>query len=466
MKNKIKTITPLDGLVILILLASVVSFSMLVLELSTRLTLLLAITFYSAVSLVYGHSAKKIENYIVDGIKKSAFVVVILMVIGCVIGSWVAGGIIPAIIYYGLEVLTPSLFILGGFVSCSLVSYFTGSSFASMGTIGVALMGIGQGFGIPVALSAGLILSGSMFGDKMSPFSDTTNLASASANVPLFAHIRSMTYTTIPAWLISAGLYFYFGAKYSDQTIDIVKIETIQQSIQDHFTITPVLLFIPLITIVLAARKVPPIMAMSFGALLGISVALVFQNNFDVQTILNSLMAGLNYDFGSAEANKLFANRGGLTSMLFAVTIAMMALVLGEMLTRTGLLVALLKGLEKIVVNTGSLVICTILSCLGITMLSASQYLSIVMPGAALQPLYKKRGVSRRVLSRSLEDGGTMFSVLIPWTSDAAFVVATLGVATLTYLPYAFFLLISPVISIIFAFVGYAVWPDTDDEEM
>lgn len=452
------------SLILLFGLAGFVSFSMLYLQLPTRLTLLLSIVLISIVCLFLGHTAKQVESYIVAGIKKCGFVIAILLIIGCVIGSWIVSGIIPSIVYYGLEVLTPTTFLIGGLISCSLVSYFTGSSYACMGTIGVALMGIGQGLGLPLPLTAGLVLSGAVFGDKMSPFSDTTNLAAASAGTPLFSHIHSMLYSTVPAWIIAAVLFLYFGTSNIDTNINTNSVTELQLVITNHFIVSPYLLLVPILTIFLAIKKVPSVIAMAFGAMLGITAAFIFQENFTANTILLSLISGLNIDLGSEEANQLFANRGGLTSMLYAITIAIMALILGEILMRLGMLTALIKGAEKFIVSTASLVISSIVTCIVTVMISASEYLSIVMPGEALKLLYKKRGISRKVLSRSLEDGGTIFSTLVPWSANAVFVASTLGVATLDYLPYAFFSLLCPVISIFYAMIGYAIWDDSNDE--
>jgi len=327
-------------------------------------------------------------------------------------------------------------------------------------------MGIGQGLGLPLPLTAGLVLSGAVFGDKMSPFSDTTYLAAASAGTPLFSHIHSMLYTTIPAWLLAAALFVYFGTSSIDPNTGSHKVIELQHVIKSNFTVSPILLIVPALTIFLAIRKVPAVISMSCGAMLGIAAAFIFQDNYDTKTILVSLISGLNYDFGTSEANQLFANRGGLTSMLYAISIAILTLVLGELLQRLGMLVALINGAEKFIRNAASLVISTILSCVITVMISASEYLAIVMPGEALKLLYKKRGISRRVLSRSLEDGGTIFSTLVPWSGNAVFVASTLGVATMEYLPYAFFSLLCPAISILFAITGYAIWTDENDEEL
>ncbi|MDQ7051213.1 MAG: Na+/H+ antiporter NhaC family protein [Enterobacterales bacterium] len=412
-KNENKEMTTNLSLILLLGLAGFVSFSMLYLQLPTRLTLLLSIVLISIVCLFLGHKAKEVESYIVIGIKKCGFVIAILMIIGCVIGSWIISGIIPSIVYYGLDVLTPTTFLIGGLVSCSLVSYFTGSSYACIGTIGVALMGIGQGLGLPLPLTAGLVLSGAVFGDKMSPFSDTTNLAAASAGTPLFSHIHSMLYSTVPAWIIAAVLFLYFGSTNIDTSVNTNSVTELQLVIKAHFNVSPYLLLVPIFTIFLAIKKVPSLIAMAFGAMLGIITAFIFQENFSANTILISLISGLNIDLGSEEANQLFANRGGLSSMLYAMTIAIMALILGEILMRLGMLSALIRGAEKFIISSASLVICSIVTCIATVMISASEYLSIVMPGEALRLLYKNVGslgrCSRVVLKMAVQYSQPLF---------------------------------------------------------
>jgi NhaC family Na+:H+ antiporter len=451
------------SLIIIIVLSVMISFSMLSLKLPTIASLLLCIFYTSIISIFLGYTKENINSFILEGVKKSAFVIVMLLVIGCLIGSWIVSGIIPTIIYYGLEIINPNYFLVIGLISCSIISYFTGSAYACIGTIGVAMIGIAEGMGLSLPITAGMILSGALFGDKMSPFSDTTNMAAAITKTPLFIHIKSMLYTTFPAWVIALIIYAFIGSNFNTSTIDVQQIESLKSSIQTNFQISPLLLMVPLITIVLAIKKTPPVLAIGVGAFLSIIVGLIFQNQFDTYTILISLVEGLQIDFDSNLTTKLFSNRGGMENMMHTISIVIIALVFGEIITKTGLLGALISGLEKVVYNTVSLVFLTIISCLITTMISNSQYLSILMPGEAFLPLYKRKNISSRVLSRSLEDGGTMFGMLVPWTGDAAFAALTLGVATIDYLPFAFFALLSPIISVVFASFNLALWKNADD---
>lgn len=459
-----KHLSFIKSFVIISILAVLVSYCMLMIHLPTIVTLFICIVYISIISLFLGYTLEDINEFILDGVKKSAFVVVMLLAIGCLIGGWIASGIIPTIIYYGLDIINPSYFLIVGLISCSIVSYFTGSAYACIGTIGVAMIGIAQGMGISLPLTAGMILSGALFGDKMSPFSDTTNMAAAATNTPLFVHIKSMIYTTLPAWIIALFIYAYLSMDFQLSGIHIDQIESLKISIQEHFFISPFMLLVPLITIILAVKKIPPVIAISTGAIISILVALIFQNQFDVYTVFMSLVQGLDMDFGSELTTKLFANRGGMEHMMHTISIVIIALIFGEIIAKTGVLGAFIGGLEKLVFNTASLVFITITSCLATTMISNSQYLSILMPGEAFLPLYRRKNVSSRVLSRSLEDGGTMFGMMVPWTGDAAFAALTLGVATIDYLPFAFFALLSPVISIIAASINYGIWTADQDD--
>lgn len=451
------------SLIIILVLSVMVSFSMLALKLPTIVSLLLCILYICVISIFLGHTKENINSFILEGVKKSAFVIVMLLVIGCLIGSWIVSGIIPTIIYYGLDIINPNYFLVVGLISCSIISYFTGSAYACIGTIGVAMIGIAEGMGLSLPITAGMILSGALFGDKMSPFSDTTNMAAAVTNTPLFVHIKSMLYTTFPAWVIALIMYAFMGSDFNSTAIDVQQIENLKNSIQTNFQVSPLLLMVPLITIVLAIKKTPPVLAIGIGAFLSIIVGLIFQSQFDVYTILISLVEGLQINFDSNLTTKLFSNRGGMENMMHTISIVIIALIFGEIITKTGILGALIRGLEKVVYNTVSLVFLTIVGCLLTTMISNSQYLSILMPGEAFLPLYKRKNISSRVLSRSLEDGGTMFGMLVPWTGDAAFVALTLGVSTIDYLPFAFFALLSPIISIVFASFNLALWKKSED---
>ncbi len=318
-------------------------------------------------------------------------------------------------------------------------------------------MGIGAGLGVNPGLTAGMVVSGAIFGDKMSPFSDTTNLAPAVAGTDIFLHIKSMLYTTVPALVIAALLYFVLGLQYSSATIDIANVTAITDGIKGTFNVNPFLMLIPVLTIVLVVKKVPAFLALLAGALMGLIVAFFAQPQFAPAAILNSMATGFSAEFENAMVARLF-NRGGVSSMMTTVSLTLLCLAFGELITRMGVLSAILDKLGGLVKKPGSLVITTLVSCLVTVILTASQYVAILLPGEIFQDSYKKAGVAPYVLSRTLEDGGTIFSYLVPWSAAALYVSSTLEVPTMSYLPYAFLPIICPILAIIYAATGFAVF--------
>ncbi len=428
------------------------------LKLPTRGTLILCLIYLGAAAVFLGNTLKDVEKYILDGFKNASLIVGIFLAVGLIIGSWIVSGIIPSIIYYGISFLTPSTYLVTGLILCSLTSYFTGTSFGTIGTVGVALVGVAGAIGVPLPIAGGMIISGALFGDKMSPFSDTTNLSAATAGTPLFTHIHSMLYTGGPAILISLLLFGFIGLQYdASSDIQIVKAADILANIDSVFLISPLFLVIPILTVVMIARKIPAIPAMVISAMIATVVALIFQPSFSAREVIVALFTGLDYEFTNADTAKLL-NRGGISSMAWIITTALIVLAFGEILNRTGVLKAILKSVEKWITTPARLIIITVFSCLATNMLSASQYVSIIIPGETLRPEYKRLKVDPKVLSRTLEDSGTLFAFLVPWGNDAIFAAGVLGIATLDYAPYAFFLLICPVLAILYALTNTAVW--------
>ena len=452
-----------SALLTVIILAIILILGLAYLKLSTLTVFLLAIIATAIIALVKNFSLNEIQEFILEGCKKSMLVVLILMAVGTVVGSWIVSGVVPSIIYFGLKLLLPSIFLPAGFIICCVVSFFTGSSYTSIATLGVAFMGIGFGMEINPGITAGMILSGSIFGDKMSPFSDTTNLAPGVAGTDIFEHIRSMLYTTVPSLVISLILYAIIGMKYSTIAIDYTNVEMIQNSILENFAISPILLLIPLITIVLAIKKVPPFIALLIGAIAGVIAAIIFQD-FGIKVILNSLASGFKIDSGIYEVDKLL-NRGGVSGMMGTVSLAILALGFGEMLQKMGVLKTLLEKIQTVTQSPRRLVITTLFTCLLTNMLTASQYMAIILPGEVFKDSYKKCGVKASVLSRTLEDGGTIFSFLVPWSMAAVYASGVLGVSTLQYLPYAFLAILCPAFAIIYALTDKAIFRIEKTEE-
>lgn len=435
-------------------------------KISTQVVFLLSIVAAAVVGLLSGYSIKEIDGFFLDGCGNVILAAMILMSVGAVIGSWIVSGIVPTIIYYGLSILTPTTFLVASFAICCILSFFTGSSYSAISTLGVAFMGIGIGLNINPGITAGMIVSGSVFGDKLSPFSDSTNLAAAVADANVFDHVRSMLYTTIPAMLISAVLYFIISMKYSTVDLDMSVINNIKEALAANFNISPILLIVPVFTIVLAVKKVPPIIALVSSALLGTIAAFIFQSsNYDFKTIMNALGSGFTINTDIPEINKLLS-RGGMLSMMGATALAFLAVGLGEILQRIGVLSVVLTKLNKIINSNAALIITTLIISLIVTILCASQYIAIILTGQIMKNAYKEFKVSRTVLSRTLEDGGTIFAYLVPWSTTGVFITGVLGIEVFTYAPYAFFCFLCPIMAIIYAVTGFAIFKEKEEAEV
>ncbi len=411
------------------MLALVLIGGFIVLQISTHVVFLLAILTMGIIALLSGFTKEDLQEFFVDGCKGAVLVALILMTVGTVIGSWIVSGIVPTIIYYGLEILSPKVFLVFGFFICCIITFFVGSSYSAIATLGVAFMGIGLGMNINPGLTAGMVVSGAIFGDKMSPFSDTTNLAPAVAGTDIFKHINSMLYTTVPATLLTAVIYTVIGFNISENSMDASVIEGINSTLKENFNINPLLLIVPLFTIILALLKMPPLIALLLGAVAGTIAAFIFQTeHYDYQVILNALGNGFSMESGNADVDRLL-NRGGIMGMMSTSSLALLALGLGEMLQRMGVLSVVLKKMEVFIRSSRSLVLTTLGTCLITTILTASQYIAILLPGQLMKDAYTKHKVSKRVLSRTLEDGGTIFTFLIPWSTTGIFVSGVLNVS-------------------------------------
>lgn len=411
---------------------------------------------------VYGLGYKwaEIESGIIASIGSVMQAILILAVIGMLIGSWIAGGIVPTLIYYGLQILSPSFFLISALLLCSIVALATGSSWTTAGTVGVALIGIAQGLGVSPALAAGCIVSGAYFGDKMSPLSDTTNLAPAMAGSTLFDHIKHMMYTTGLSYGIAAVLYIILGLQYRGQELNATEIQGILDAIKSIYIINPLFLLVPVITIGAVAMKIPAIPGLLLGVGLG-GFCMLFQGG-DFGAILNALQYGVEASSGHAMVDELLSG-GGMQSMMWTISLIMCALTFGGVLESTGMMQCIASKMLEFAKSTGSLILVTILSCLFVNVLCADQYLGIALPGKMFKDAYAKRGLAPRNLSRALEDSGTVTSALVPWNTCGATMSAFLGVGTFAYAPFAFFNLLSPIVSAFYGFTGISIMTLDED---
>lgn len=435
-------------LFLIVALAITVGF----LKLPPHIPLILAAAVAAVVASLNKHPWTDILDGMVHGITLAMSAILILIIVGTLIGTWITGGIVPSMIYYGLKVISPSVFLVATLIICSIVSLGTGSSWSTAGTVGVALIGVGQGLGIPVPMVAGAIISGAYFGDKMSPLSDTTNLAPAVAGTDLFSHIRHMVYTTAPGYILSIILYALLGMRFAGGALKTQDVETILTTIKSHFFIHPVLLLPPVLVIVMVVKKIPPLPALLSGTILGGVFAMLTQSS-SIKEVIQSAQSGHISETGVQMVDELLT-RGGLENMMTTVALIICALSFGGIMERTGMLEVLARSFLKRVRRTGSLVTATIFSCIGMNAIAADQYIAIVIPGRMYKKAFDDRKLHPKNLSRCLEDSGTLSSPLIPWNSCGAFMGATLGVNPLLYLPYAFLNLSNPLVSIFYGYTG------------
>jgi NhaC family Na+:H+ antiporter len=443
-----------EAIIPVIALVGMIYISVVKLETSAHIALLLATAVAAMVGLRIGHRWRKIEVGMIDGIAVGMKAILILMVIGMLIATWILSGVVPIMIYHGLNLLSPSIFLVATCLICSIISISTGSSWTTAGTVGVALIGVGQGLNIPLPMVAGAVISGAYFGDKLSPLSDTTNLAPAVAGAELFDHIRYMLWTTVPALVIALIIYGVIGLSFKGD-LDVSTVEKIRGSIAEQFNLNPILLLLPLLVIAMVILKLPALPALLVGSIVGGGFAMVFQGS-STQEVIAAAFDGYVSETGNAALDELLS-RGGMDSMMFTVALIICALGFGGVMERTGLLRTLAGAILSFAHGTGRLVTATICTCFGMNIVAPDQYLSIVIPGRMYREAYGEANLEPKLLSRTLEDAGTLTSPLVAWNTCGAFMSTTLGVGCLSYAPYAFLNLLCPLIAILYGFTGWTI---------
>jgi NhaC family Na+:H+ antiporter len=411
-------------------------------------------------------SYKELEKKALNTVGVSTQAVLILLVVGALIGIWILNGVVPTMVYYGIKLINPTIFLPVSLVICGVVSVATGSSWSTAGTVGIALIGIGQTLGIPEGMVAGAIVSGAYFGDKMSPLSDTTNLAPAMAGSDLFSHIKHMVYTTGPSIIITFIIFCILGIFYSGDTLDTTQIDIVLLTIKKNFNISIWLFLLPIFVIIMVMKKVAAVPALIMGTVLGAIFVLIYQQellirlsggelsfNSIYKIIIKTSFGGFEIDSGNKMIDKLFS-RGGMSGMLNTVWMILMAMIFGGMMEVTGMLNTIAQAILKMVKGVTSLVTATIGTGIFLNLTTSDQYIAIVVTGRMFKSAYEKFGLKPKNLSRAVEDGSTVTSVLVPWNTCGAYFSTILGVATMTYAPFAFFNLISPLMSIAVAASG------------
>ncbi len=413
-------------------------------------------------------SYKDMLQQVAENLKSVTGAILILLFVGALAGTWLVSGIIPAMIYYGLQILHPTFFLAACIVICALISVATGSSWTTSATVGIALIGIGKAMGLPVGMIAGAVISGAYFGDKMSPLSDTTNLAPAMAGGELFSHIRYMTITTVPTVLVTLVVFLIIG--FTQDTTAVAQTEPLLLAIKERFSISPLLFAVPIVVVVLIARKTPPLVALLIGTLLGAVFALLFQRpllaelagvaQLDItagyKVIMDTITVSTAVETTNPMLNDLFQS-GGMAGMLGTIWLIICAMVFGGIMDAIGALKSISAALLSWAESTFQLFASTVVSCLAINVTASDQYLSLVVPGKMFEQAYKDRNLAPENLSRTLEDSGTVTSVLVPWNTCGAYQSGVLGVSVADYFIYAIFNWLSPFTTLLFAAIGYKI---------
>ena len=429
-----------------------------------HIALILAAVVAGLVAWANGWKWAYLEQGILASINRSMQAILILGILGCLIASWMAAGTIPSMMYYGIKVISPKVFLLTACILCSIVSLATGSSWSTAGSMGVALIGVGTALGFPVAMTAGAVVSGAYFGDKMSPLSDTTNLASGVSRVPLYDHIGSMMYTTIPAALVALVLFTAAGLMHSGGEMDTTRANLICDTLAEHFNLNPILILPAILVLLVSVFKLPALLGMGLTVVVSIVFAMVFQGVNFVE-LMNYAANGFTLSTGVDIVDPML-NRGGITSMTGLLITFMVASVMGGIITATGILDVLAKDvLLKFIKSRGVLVTVTLIYCYIVNFLTAGgQTVAIIVTEQTFEDAFDRMGIHRRVLSRTLEDAGTLSAPIVPWGVATLYVMEVLGCGT-EYIPYCWFIFIVPIFSILCAFSGFGIW-DKDGNKM
>ncbi|MTH54631.1 Na+/H+ antiporter NhaC [Bacillus mangrovi] len=439
------------SLIILLAMLGTIFSCLFLIKTEPHLPLLLCVILLALFGIIKGKKWSSLEKGIVAGIQNGIQPILVLALIGMLIAAWMFSGTIPTVIHFSLSVIHPQYLLITGLISCMFVSMLVGSSFTTVSTVGVALMGIAAAAGIPLEWAAGAVICGACFGDKMSPMSDTTNFAAGVAEVSIVEHIRHMTKTTIPAIIMTAIIFFIMGRSLSIDPASSGQVQEIMKAIGDTVNTGWFTLLSPVLVVALAVFRKPIIPTLIAGIATA-GVTGILAGNGDFGSYMSVLQNGTKFEIANEQAASIL-NRGGLQSMMWSISLIMIAFALGGLMEKLGIIQSLMNGLIQKVKNRGQLVASTAASSISVNLATGEQYMSILIPGQSLKPLYSERKVPNTFLSRTLEDAGTLVNPLIPWGVSGAFFAQSLGVDVIHYLPFAFFLYLSPVLTILYGYL-------------
>ena len=470
MSETIKKPSLLDALIPVIVLIGMLAGTVYVFGLDSfgpnQVAMIMAAAVAAMIGIKNGHRWADIERGMIETISLSMQSILILLMVGSLIGSWILAGTVPSMIYYGVELMSPDYFYLSACIVCALLGFSIGSSWTVAGTLGIGLMGIAAALNLSLPISAGAIISGAYFGDKLSPLSETTNLAAAVTSNNLFEHIQHMLWTTIPGFAITLMLFFILGIG-SGSNVVISEIVALQESMQQTFTINMFMLIPMILLLSMAVKKLPALSTLICGTVVGCLFAIAFQwdvvialaddqNLAPIAAVFKGLFTSMYLGYTSITGNEAMdtlLSKGGMANMLTTIGLVINAMAFGGAMAKTGLLERLVEAALSRVKTAGGLISATVCTCFGTNILAADQYLAVVIPGQMFVKSYQQRNLQTLNLSRTLEDSGTLTSALIPWNTCGAYMSATLGVSTFLYAPFAFFNILCPIIAIIY---GYA----------
>ncbi|MEI4800438.1 Na+/H+ antiporter NhaC [Bacillus sp. NPDC077411] len=453
-------ITKRASIILTALIFFCIGFSVIRLQVMPHIPILFGIVILLAFGFIKKIPWSVMENGMRNGISAGLPSIFIFLLVGALISVWIAAGTIPTLMVYGFQMVSPKIFLPTVFIVCSIIGTSIGSAFTTAATVGIAFMGMGSALGYDAALVAGAVISGSFFGDKMSPLSDTTNLAPAVSKVDMFDHIRNMLWTTVPAFIISLVIFYILGKGTSGQ----LQFASFTETLQEHATISIITLLPVLVLFVLAVKKVPAVPTLLAGIISGIIILFIFTPNTSLTNLINIMQNGYVSHTGVKDIDSLLT-RGGLQSMLMSVALIFLSLGMGGLLQEMGIIKQLMAAISSFVTTSGRLIFSTAATAIGVNFLLGEQYLSIILPGQAFAEKYDELGLKRRNLSRVLEDAGTVINPLVPWGVSGVFLASVLNVPTMSYLPYTVFCLLCPIITLFVGFTGFGLSWEKEHKE-
>jgi Na+:H+ antiporter, NhaC family len=443
----------LETLMMMTVIIALISISIIKWEAVPHIPILLSIFLLLLFGAIKRVSFKELERGMLEGAQSGLGAVFLFFMIGILISSWMIGGTIPTLMFLGFELVKPQFFFSIAFLITSIVGIAVGSSLTTAATIGVALIGVAEALGVSLPITAGAIVSGAFFGDKMSPLSDTTNLASAIVKVDLFEHIKNMSWTTIPAFILTFIIFLILSP--SEISSNLSELTSIKEGLEKTDLIHWYSLLPVIILVFLTIKKLSSFVTLALSSCVAILISFI-DNQMDMSKLFSILFNGYQSDTGLKAVDSLLT-RGGINSMMFTIALVLLSLALGGLLFKLGIIPVLFEKISHRLKKVRTVIIATVTSAIGINVLIGEQYLSILLTGEAFQDQYRKVGLHPKNLSRALEDGGTVINPLVPWSVCGIFLTDVLGVATLSYLPFAFFCILSPLLTILFGVTGWTI---------